>query len=115
MTEVLLLVVALLLTFACGVFVAAEFSLTTVERGELDRAAKEGERGADAALAGVRTLTVQLSGAQLGITGTGLIIGMLSEASIGKLLRGPLRGPACRDPPPPHSASCSAPRCRRWR
>ncbi|WP_405577486.1 hemolysin family protein [Streptomyces sp. NBC_01190] len=92
MTEVLLLVVALLLTFACGVFVAAEFSLTTVERGELDRAAKEGERGADAALAGVRTLTVQLSGAQLGITGTGLIIGMLSEASIGKLLRGPLRG-----------------------
>ncbi|MFC4031752.1 hemolysin family protein [Streptomyces polygonati] len=92
MIEVLLLVVALLLTFACGVFVAAEFSLTTVERGELEQAAAEGERGAAAALAGVRTLTVQLSGAQLGITATGLIIGMLSEASLGKLLRGPLRG-----------------------
>jgi CBS domain containing-hemolysin-like protein len=91
MTEVLLLVVALLLTFACGVFVAAEFSLTTVERGELARAAEDGERGAAAALAGVRTLTVQLSGAQLGITATGLIIGMLSEPSIGRLLRGPLR------------------------
>ena len=38
MTEVLLLVVALLLTLACGVFVAAEFSLTTVERGDLERA-----------------------------------------------------------------------------
>ncbi|WNI14199.1 hemolysin family protein [Actinacidiphila sp. ITFR-21] len=92
MTEVLLLVVALLLTFACGVFVAAEFSLTTVERGELERAAREGERGAAAALAGVRTLTVQLSGAQLGITATGLVIGMLAEPSVGKLLRGPLRG-----------------------
>ncbi|WP_329128869.1 hemolysin family protein [Streptomyces sp. NBC_01476] len=91
MTEVLLLVVALLLTFACGVFVAAEFSLTTVERGELERAAEEGRRGAAPALAGVRTLTVQLSGAQLGITATGLIIGMLAESSIGKLLRGPLR------------------------
>ena len=33
MTEVLLLLLALLLALACGVFVAAEFSLTTVERG----------------------------------------------------------------------------------
>ena len=38
MTEVLLLLVALLLSLACGAFVAAEFSLTTVERGELERA-----------------------------------------------------------------------------
>ncbi|MYS23143.1 Hemolysin, contains CBS domains [Streptomyces sp. DvalAA-14] len=91
MIEVLLLVVALLLTFACGVFVAAEFSLTTVERGELEIAAERGERGAAAALAGVRTLTVQLSGAQLGITVTGLVVGLLSEASVSKLLRGPLR------------------------
>jgi CBS domain containing-hemolysin-like protein len=91
MTEVLLLVVAVLLTFVCGVFVAAEFSLTTVERGELERAARDGERGAAAALAGVRTLTVQLSGAQLGITASGLIIGMLAESSVAKLLRGPLR------------------------
>jgi CBS domain containing-hemolysin-like protein len=91
MTETLLVVVALLLTFVCGVFVAAEFSLTTVERGELERAAREGERGAAAALAAARTLTIQLSGAQLGITATGLIIGMLAESSVAKLLRGPLR------------------------
>ena len=38
MTEVLLLLVAVLLSLACGAFVAAEFSLTTVERGELERA-----------------------------------------------------------------------------
>ncbi|MGW4234936.1 hypothetical protein ACWEF9_37670 [Streptomyces sp. NPDC004980] len=35
MTEVLLLLLALVLTLACAVFVAAEFSLTTIERGEL--------------------------------------------------------------------------------
>ncbi|WP_030771088.1 hemolysin family protein [Streptomyces sp. NRRL F-2664] len=89
MTEVLLLVVALLLCLACGVFVAAEFSLTTVERSELERAAERGERGADSALAAVRTLTFQLSGAQLGITVTGLIIGMISKPSIAALLQGP--------------------------
>lgn len=91
MTEALLLLLALLLSVVCGVFVAAEFSLTTVERGELERAVGRGERGAAAALAGVRTLTVQLSGAQLGITVTGLIIGMLARGSIAELLRGPLR------------------------
>ncbi|GAA2566169.1 MULTISPECIES: hemolysin family protein [Streptomyces] len=91
MTEVLLLLLALLLTLACAVFVAAEFSLTTVERGELERAAQAGERGADGALKAVRRLTLQLSGAQLGITVTSLVIGMLAEPSLAALLRGPLR------------------------
>ncbi|MFE2250345.1 hemolysin family protein [Streptomyces lavendulae] len=89
MTEVLLLIVALLLCLACGVFVAAEFSLTTVERSELERAVERGERGADSALAAVRSLTFQLSGAQLGITVTGLVIGMISKPSIAALLQGP--------------------------
>ncbi|WP_328360287.1 hemolysin family protein [Streptomyces sp. NBC_00445] len=91
MTEVLLLLLALLLTLACALFVAAEFSLTTVERGDLERAAQEGERGAEGALKAVRSLTVQLSGAQLGITVTSLVIGMLAEPSLAALLRGPLK------------------------
>ncbi|MDG9703515.1 hemolysin family protein [Streptomyces sp. DH37] len=91
MTEVLLLMVALALVLGCAVFVAAEFSLTTVERGELERAAREGERGAESALKAVRQLTLQLSGAQLGITVTSLVIGMLAEPSLAVLLRGPLQ------------------------
>ncbi|MEU6486713.1 hemolysin family protein [Streptomyces sp. NPDC046887] len=91
MTEVLLLLVALLLSLACGAFVAAEFSLTTVERGELQRAVDRGERGAAGALKAVRSLTFQLSGAQLGITVTNLVVGMLSEPAIAALIRGPLR------------------------
>ncbi|WP_338674484.1 hemolysin family protein [Streptomyces sp. SCSIO 30461] len=90
MTEFLLLLLALTLTLACAVFVAAEFSLTTVERGELERAAEAGERGADSALKAARRLTFQLSGAQLGITVTSLVIGMLAEPSLAALLRGPL-------------------------
>ncbi|CAM5694209.1 HlyC/CorC family transporter OS=Streptomyces tendae OX=1932 GN=GUR47_29830 PE=4 SV=1 [Streptomyces tendae] len=90
MTEVLLLLVAILLSLACGAFVAAEFSLTTVERGELERAAARGERGAASALKGVRNLTFQLSGAQLGITVTNLVVGMLAEPSVAALISGPL-------------------------
>ncbi|GGZ27488.1 hemolysin family protein [Streptomyces poonensis] len=90
MTEVLLLLVAVLLSLACGAFVAAEFSLTTVERGELERAAERGERGAAGALKAVRNLTFQLSGAQLGITVTNLVVGMLAEPSIAALISGPL-------------------------
>ncbi|RDD90764.1 hemolysin family protein [Streptomyces parvulus] len=90
MTEMLLLLVAVLLSLMCGAFVAAEFSLTTVERGELERAAERGERGAAGALKGVRNLTFQLSGAQLGITVTNLVVGMLAEPSIAALISGPL-------------------------
>ncbi|MHA5052996.1 hemolysin family protein [Streptomyces sp. SD15] len=90
MTEALLLLVAILLSLACGGFVAAEFSLTTVERSELVRAVERGERGASGALKAVRNLTFQLSGAQLGITVTNLVVGMLAESSIAKLIAGPL-------------------------
>ncbi|KUM75258.1 hemolysin family protein [Streptomyces griseorubiginosus] len=90
MTEVLLLLVAILLSLACGAFVAAEFSLTTVERGQLERAVERGERGASGALKAVRNLTFQLSGAQLGITVTNLVVGMLAEPSIAALIAGPL-------------------------
>ncbi|WP_405825792.1 hemolysin family protein [Streptomyces sp. NBC_00838] len=90
MTAVLLLLLALALTLACAVFVAAEFALTTVERDELERAADAGERGAASALKAAKRLTFQLSGAQLGITVTSLIIGMLAEPSLSVLLRGPL-------------------------
>ncbi|GGZ64825.1 hemolysin family protein [Streptomyces subrutilus] len=90
MTEILLLLLALALTLACAVFVAAEFSLTTVERSTLERAAAAGERGAESALKAAKRLTFQLSGAQLGITVTSLVIGMLAEPSVSALLRGPL-------------------------
>ncbi|MCY0960089.1 hemolysin family protein [Streptomyces sp. H27-H5] len=90
MTQVLLLLLALALTLACAVFVAAEFSLTTVERSELDRAVAAGERGAENALKAAKRLTFQLSGAQLGITVTSLVIGMLAEPAVSALLRGPL-------------------------
>ena len=89
--------VALVLIAANALFVAAEFSLVTVERGDVeDRAAAE-ERGAAGVLAGLRTLSTQLSGAQLGITVTSLLVGFLAEPSLAALLGPALEGAGLPD------------------
>ncbi len=77
----------ILLTLGTALFVAAEFSLVAADRAELDLAAKADDRAAQRALAAVRTLSFQLSGAQLGITITTLLVGFLAEPSITTLLR----------------------------
>ncbi|WP_369052645.1 hemolysin family protein [Kineococcus terrestris] len=90
MTEVLYLAAALLLVVACGLFVAAEFAFLTVDRASVERAAADGRRGADGTRRALKTLSTQLSGAQLGITVTNLAIGFLAEPAIGRLVRPPL-------------------------
>src|SRR3954452_6903217 len=83
MIEALLILLALALVVSCGAFVAAEFSLVTVDRSAAERAQAHG------VLHALRTLSTQLSGAQLGITVTNLLIGYLAEPSIARLLAGP--------------------------
>ncbi len=90
MNEWLLLATSLLLMLACGVFVAAEFSFVTVDRATIERDAAAGDKGAQGTLIALRSLSTQLSGAQLGITITNLAIGYLAEPAIGKLLHDPL-------------------------
>lgn len=90
LTSLLLLALALLLVAACGVFVAAEFALVTVDRGKVDRAAAEGDAGAEGVQRALKSLSTQLSGAQVGITVTNLAIGFLAEPAIASLIEGPL-------------------------
>jgi CBS domain containing-hemolysin-like protein len=90
MTAVLPLVGAFLLILANGFFVAAEFGLVTVERPEAERAAAEGDRRAEGVVTALRELSFQLSGTQLGVTITSLVVGMLAEPALGDLLAGPL-------------------------
>ncbi|EFC85175.1 hemolysin family protein [Frankia sp. EUN1f] len=90
MTEALLLLLSIVLVVTCGVFVAAEFAFVTVDRPSVERAADAGDRSAAGVLTGLRQLSTQLSGAQLGITITNLAIGFLAEPAIADLLEGPL-------------------------
>ena len=90
MTEWILLVTALLLILGCGVFVAAEFAFVTVDRSKVDQAAATGDPGAVGIQLALRSLSTQLSGAQVGITVTNLAIGYLAEPAIAQLIDGPL-------------------------
>ncbi|MEL5954532.1 hemolysin family protein [Streptomyces sp. CLV115] len=89
-TPLLLLSAAFLLILANGFFVAAEFGLVTVERPDAERAAAEGDRRARTVVEALRELSFQLSGTQLGITITSLVVGMLAEPALAQLLDGPL-------------------------
>jgi CBS domain containing-hemolysin-like protein len=89
-TPWLLVLLSLGLILACGAFVAAEFAFVTVDRSTVERAAQAGDPRARGALAALRSLSTQLSGAQLGITITNLVIGFLAEPAIATLVDGPL-------------------------
>jgi CBS domain containing-hemolysin-like protein len=88
--EWLLLAVSVGLVLACGGFVAAEFSLVTVDRSDVDTAAASGDRSAEGVQRALRSLSTQLSGAQVGITVTNLAIGFLAEPAIARLIHQPL-------------------------
>ncbi|MGW4382232.1 hemolysin family protein [Kitasatospora sp. NPDC004531] len=85
-TAWLLLLAAFLLILANGLFVAAEFAFVTADRGAVERAAATGERRAKGLSKALRELSFQLSGAQLGITITSLVVGMLAEPALSTLL-----------------------------
>lgn len=85
----LLLGAAFLLILANGFFVAAEFGLVTVERPDAEKAAAEGDKRAATVVESLKELSFQLSGTQLGITITSLVVGMLAEPALAELLDGP--------------------------
>ena len=69
------LVAFLALTAGTALFVAAEFSLTALERSTVDANARTGARRDQHLQRAHRTLSFQLSGAQVGISITTLITG----------------------------------------
>jgi len=89
-TEVILLLLVAALIAANAVFVAAEFALVTVDRPQVQQRAGEGDKRALSVQKALKRLSTQLSGAQLGITVTSLLVGFIAEPSIATLLRGPI-------------------------
>jgi CBS domain containing-hemolysin-like protein len=80
-----------LLTGANAFFVAAEFSLVTVDRATIEQQSQAGDKTARTVRRALRELSFQLSGAQLGITLAALLTGYLAEPALSRLLR-PLLG-----------------------
>jgi len=79
------LLAIVMLTAGTALFVAAEFSLTTLERSTVEANARNG-RGRDRLVRRAHhTLSFQLSGAQLGISITTLVTGYLTEPLVAEL------------------------------
>ena len=68
-----------LIIVANAYFVAQEFSFMSVDRTQLRTQAAEGDKTAQRALAITQQTSFMLSGAQLGITVTGLLVGYVAE------------------------------------
>jgi CBS domain containing-hemolysin-like protein len=97
-TAWLLLFAAVLLILANGLFVAAEFAFVTADRGAVERSAAAGDARSGRVARALRHLSFELSGAQLGITITSLVVGMLAQPALSTLLRPVMAGIGVPDP-----------------
>ncbi|MGW3346685.1 hemolysin family protein [Nonomuraea rubra] len=97
MSAYLGLLALLLLTAATGYFVAQEFAFVAADRGALREQAAAGDTSAEKALQVTSRLSFMLSGAQLGITVTALLVGFLAEPAIATLVRPWLAGTGLSD------------------
>ncbi len=88
----LLLSAVIVLIFANGFFVAAEFALVRARRSRLEELAAEGDRRARLVVKQLDDLSEYLSACQFGITLASLGIGFLGEPAIADLLEPTLEG-----------------------
>ncbi|MBT2226518.1 hemolysin family protein [Nonomuraea sp. NEAU-A123] len=86
MSAYLGLLALFLLTAATGYFVAQEFAFVAADRGLLREQAAAGDPAAEKALQVTSRLSFMLSGAQLGITVTALLVGFLAEPAIATIV-----------------------------
>ncbi|TDB94708.1 DUF21 domain-containing protein, partial [Micromonospora fluostatini] len=90
MYEVVMLGIGLLLTVGTGMFVASEFALVNLDRGELEARQSRGEKRLGPTIAALKITSTHLSSAQLGISLTTLLTGYTFEPAVSALLAGPL-------------------------
>lgn len=83
-----LLLVALLIV-GNGLFVAAEFALVSLRRGQVEELA-DGDRRARVVLRELGALSYTLSAAQFGITATSLLLGFVAERAVGETIIQPV-------------------------
>lgn len=85
-TTIVALIIVVGLIGANGFFVAVEFALIASDRSKLEAQAADGRWAARVALGSLKRTSFHLSGAQLGITITSLLLGFLAEPLASSLL-----------------------------
>jgi len=90
LTDWLLVGLGVLLTAGTAIFVAAEFSLVTLDPGLVERQTDPEDSRGRSVLRALRRLSTQLSGAQVGITVTTVLLGYTTQPAVVRLLGLPL-------------------------
>lgn len=91
LTEWLLVGLGVVLTLGTAVFVASEFSLVTLDPGLVEGQTAADDRRGQSVLKALRRLSTELSGAQLGITLTTVLLGYTTQPAVARLLSLPLQ------------------------
>lgn len=92
--EWLLVALGVVLTLGTAVFVASEFSLVTLDPGVVENQTSADDRRSQSVLKALRRLSTELSGAQVGITLTTVLLGYTTQPAVVRLLRIPLQDSA---------------------
>lgn len=90
LTDWLLVGLGVLLTVGTAVFVAAEFALVTLDPGLVEQQEGQDDARGRAVVRALRRLSTQLSGAQVGITLTTVLLGYTTQPAVVRLLGVPL-------------------------
>ncbi len=94
MTDWLLVGLGVLLTFGTAIFVAAEFSLVTLDPATVAKEPRAADRRGQSVLKALHKLSTQLSGAQVGITVTTVTLGYTTQPAVTRMLGESLGGTA---------------------
>ncbi|MCI7551594.1 MAG: hemolysin family protein [Actinomycetaceae bacterium] len=82
LTDVILIVVGLILTVGTGLFVAAEFSLVSLDPATIDSKAEDGDARAAKVAKSLHHISIYLSACQVGITLTTILLGYVAQAPL---------------------------------
>ena len=81
-----LILVGVVLTAGTALFVAAEFSFVAADSTQVSRRAANGDRRAALVKRAMEQLSTQLSGTQVGITLTTILLGYTTQKALGRLV-----------------------------
>ena len=86
LSEWLLVGLGVLLTIGTSLFVASEFSLIALDPGIVEKLTPAGDRRGQSVLKALKHLSTELSGAQIGITVTTILLGYTTQPAVNRLL-----------------------------
>lgn len=92
LTEWLLVGLGVLLTAGTAVFVASEFALVTLDPGLVEKDTRPDDKRGQSVVKALRRLSTELSGAQVGITVTTILLGYTTQPAVGRMFDGALSG-----------------------